>query len=199
MKWNFLMYIKVLNKHVCFTAEKPNFYFVINPSSCILGWKSFKFICLRSCCLLVSHIISTQKLMSELCSSRNWQIYTDRFFFCCFFFSLTDISYVSVSCFQSRGFSFFFFPKCFGCETTACAVNTLLNCWSFDIEGQTRTLQASQHMDQTEVERTSVPRPLAAPPVPPVHSVHPSWKQTAREVKQRRGLTTCLASTWGVR
>lgn len=22
MKWNFLMYIKVLNKHICFTAEK---------------------------------------------------------------------------------------------------------------------------------------------------------------------------------
>lgn len=21
MKWNFLMYIKVLNKHICFTAE----------------------------------------------------------------------------------------------------------------------------------------------------------------------------------
>lgn len=25
MKWNFLMYIKVLNKHICFTAEKENF------------------------------------------------------------------------------------------------------------------------------------------------------------------------------
>lgn len=24
MKWNFLMYIKVLNKHICFTAEKGN-------------------------------------------------------------------------------------------------------------------------------------------------------------------------------
>lgn len=32
MKWNFLMYIKVLNKHICFTAETDIFgYFISHP------------------------------------------------------------------------------------------------------------------------------------------------------------------------
>lgn len=114
-------------------------------------------------------------------------------------------------CFESRGLFFFFDSrKCFFflyrvCKTTGWAVSPPPTVGHLMVEGQTRTLQASEQLDHVEVEQRNVPSAITAPP--PLPPNPPQLKFTKfmsaksmllKRSKYRGGVLLCTApmSNW---
>lgn len=72
-RWNFLMYIKVLNKHICFTAEKRllNFFKKIWVGLLTFGWNkkfwrsSFTFFFISSHLFRISLCIPVRRILTN--------------------------------------------------------------------------------------------------------------------------------------